>query len=342
VRLAAGELAPQRLGRAFALLCACAGLLSLGDRTVAQTAGGAIVVEAKDAPLNLERPKDRRVGALTYAGGLILNSPGTEGFGGLSGIDVRPDGSFISQSDSGELLTGRIVLDRRGRLAGLADTVWSKLTDETGEPFKGSKNNADAEDITFMPGGGFAVSFEQFPRVELYQDRGQGGSRRLGVPAEAASFPANTGLEAMTAWTDAKGRQRLVEGSEDGRAWSCDLDGKDCVQILDPEVDGPDKEFSLTGLDALPDGHGMVAVYRSFDLLKGLRCMVVWFQPDAPKKIIELARIAPPYTIDNMEGIAALRNRDGSIRLYIVSDDNLNKLQRTVLLAFDWRAPKPN
>ncbi len=328
----------MRLLRGLALLAAGAGLLALGDPTaVAQTGPRAIVVEAKPAPLNLERPKDRRVGALVYAGGLILSSPGTDRFGGLSGIDVRPDGSFISQSDSGELLTGRIVLDRHGRLTGLADTVWAKLTDEQGEPFTGSKNAADSEDITFMPGGGFAVSFEQFPRVELYQ--GRGGSRRLGTPAEAASFPSNTGLEALTVWTDGQGRQRLVEGSEDGRAWSCDLNGQDCAQILDPAVDSPDREFSLTGLDALPDGHGMVAVYRAFDLLKGMRTMVVWFQPDAPKKMTELARIAPPFTIDNMEGIAATRNLDGSIRLYLVSDDNQNRLQRTVLLAFDWREP---
>ena len=52
-----------------------------------------------------------------------------------------------------------------------------------------------------------------------------------------------------------------------------------------------------------------------------------------------LARVSPPYTVDNMEGIAALRNKDGSIRLYLLSDDNLNKVQRTVLLAFDWRGP---
>lgn len=329
----------MRLLPAAALAAAYAVLLAFtGPTAHAQTEAKAVVVEATALPLVPERPRDRRTGALTYAGGLKLTSPGTEGFGGLSGIDVMPDGRFVSQSDAGDLLTGRIVLDRRGRLTGLADTAWAKLTDESGGPFRGSKNLADSEDITFMPGGGFAVSFEQFPRVEAYQ--GTGASRRLGVPAESASFPSNLGLEALTVWTDAQGRQRLVEGSEDGRAWSCDLEGQGCAQILDPAVDGLDKDFSLTGLDALPDGGGMVAVYRAFDLLRGTRCMVVWFRPDAPKKLTELARISPPYTVDNMEGIAALRNRDGSIRLYLVSDDNLNKIQRTVLLAFDWRGPR--
>lgn len=325
--------------RPAALAAACVALIAFaGERAEAQTGAHAIVVEAKPAPLNLERPKDRKIGALTYAGGLILSSPGTEGFGGLSDIDVRPDGTFLSQSDAGDLLTGRIVLDRHGRLTGLADTVWAKLTDEKGEAFKGSKNLADSEDITFMPGGGFAVSFEQEHRVEYYQ--GQGGSRRLGIPAESSSFPSNIGLEGLTVWTDAQGRERLVEGAEDGRAWSCDLEGKDCVLILDSHAEGMDKDFALTSLDALPDGHGMVATYRAFDLLQGMRCQIVWIQPDAPKKLTLLARLAPPFTVDNMEGIAALRNKDGSIRLYVISDDNLNRLQRTVLLAFDWREPK--
>jgi hypothetical protein len=28
---------------------------------------------------------------------------------------------------------------------------------------------------------------------------------------------------------------------------------------------------------------------------------------------------------------------DGAIRFYLLSDDNFSKLQRTLLLAFDWR-----
>jgi hypothetical protein len=228
------------------------------------------------------------------------------------------------------------VLDGERRLAGIADAGWARLTDEQGQPFAGPKDDADAEDITYLPGGGFAVSFEQHPRVEAYVGAGPG--RPLGVPAEASSLPPNTGLEALTAWTDGQGRERLVEGSEDGRAWSCDMQGRACVQILDPARDGPEKAFALTGLDAL-DAGGMVAVYRAFDLIRGARAKVFWLRPEAPRKLTELATIAPPYTVDNMEGIAAVRSADGSIRLYLVSDDNLSKAQRTILLAFDWGAP---
>ena len=39
--------------------------------------------------------------------------------------------------------------------------------------------------------------------------------------------------------------------------------------------------------------------------------------------------------LKNAEGIAAVRRPDGGVRLYILSDDNFNPGQRTLLLAFD-------
>ena len=39
-------------------------------------------------------------------------------------------------------------------------------------------------------------------------------------------------------------------------------------------------------------------------------------------------------TIDNFEGIAARQMPDGSVRLYVISDDNFSIIQRTLLLQF--------
>ena len=40
------------------------------------------------------------------------------------------------------------------------------------------------------------------------------------------------------------------------------------------------------------------------------------------------------YEIDNMEGIAVHRNAAGETILTLISDDNFNPLQRTILLRF--------
>ena len=47
-----------------------------------------------------------------------------------------------------------------------------------------------------------------------------------------------------------------------------------------------------------------------------------------------LARFARPLTVDNYEGVAVTRDADGVTLVYILSDDNFNFLQRTLLLLF--------
>ena len=40
---------------------------------------------------------------------------------------------------------------------------------------------------------------------------------------------------------------------------------------------------------------------------------------------------------DPFEAIAAVPAKDGSVRFYLLSDDNFQSSQRTLLLAFDWK-----
>lgn len=47
-----------------------------------------------------------------------------------------------------------------------------------------------------------------------------------------------------------------------------------------------------------------------------------------------LAEITPDMTVDNIEG-AAVVTVDGRQRLYLLSDDNFNASQRTLLMSFD-------
>jgi hypothetical protein len=303
----------------------------------AQTPPHRFRITSTSIALDPEQPVTR-IGELTYAGGVTLRAKGETRFGGLSGIDVGDDGRFAMHSDSGELFRGRIVLNRRRRLVGLADATAAHITDEQGRAL-GSKSEGDAEDITFLPNGGYALSFEQDHRIVAYA--GAGPARRLAIP-DAALSRRNESLEALTVWRDpATAEDRLVVGAEDGRAWICDMEGRDCSQFLDPARDTPEPDYKLTSLDALPDGRGMIATYRSFDILRGMRAIIAWVQPGAPRQVTPLASLAPPLNVDNFEGVAAVKNPDGSVRLYIVSDDNFSSIQRTLMLAFDWRPPPP-
>jgi len=306
-------------------LAACLALALAACGASAQTGPHPIPIEAEPVPLDRRTPSADRVGSLIYGGGLSLHAR-DKAFGGVSGFDLDSDGRFVAVTDAGSLIRGRVLLDAAGHLVGLADTTIAPLTDEQGRVFP-TKNAGDAEDVTLLPDGGFAVAFEQEHRILVYPVAGP--PRRLPVP-EDADLGSNRGIEALTVW-----QGRLIVGAEGGDAWSCDLDGGDCRQILEAAHSGLGRDYSLTGLDAAPDGR-LLAVYRGFSLFGGLRAAVAEIRPGEAPPVTVLARLAPGLSIDNLEAIAALPGPDGRMRLYLASDDNFSPLFRTLLLAFDW------
>lgn len=310
------------------LAAALAGLVAAGCGARAQTVAYPIAIEAR--PIAADK-RGAAVGDLTYVGGFSLKAEGTDSFGGLSGFDIEPDGRFVAVSDAGDLVRGRVTPQ------GVTGATIARLADESGQAFQG-KMSADAEGLTLLEDGGMALSFEQDHRFLAYP--ATGAPRRLPGLIGARVGP-NAGFEALAAWRDpATGEQRLVVGAENGDAWSCGPQMGVCRQILSAERDNPGGGFRLTGLDALPDGR-LVALYRSASLLTGLRASICVVTPGAERPVRELARLPGPIGVDNMEGIAALPNPDGSVRLYLVSDDNFAGWQRTLLLMFDWR-PTPS
>jgi hypothetical protein len=56
--------------------------------------------------------------------------------------------------------------------------------------------------------------------------------------------------------------------------------------------------------------------------------------PQAPLPTRLLARWQSPVLLDNMEGLA-LRREGDRVFVYLVSDDNLNSLQQTLLMKFE-------
>lgn len=316
---------------------AVAALVLAGCQAKAQgtVAPSPITVHGEALPLDPGDPRRTRVGELTYAGGLKLTAAGTSSFGGLSGLDVAADGvSFIAQEDVGALVRGRLRLDGAGRLAGVEDATFQLLVGEDGRPW-GRKVDADAEDVTLTPEG-YAVSYEQDHRVLAYPAAG-GPGVRLPVSPDLMKRPPNSGLEALS-WRDG----RLYEGAEDGEVWRCDpRPGGACDSVMRTS---PFPGYRLTGLDAA--GRGFVAVYRSLDVLHGWRATIAWLEPagadgEGPWTARRLAVLERPLTRDNMEGIAAVPRPSGGFRLYLVSDDNFKRFERTLLLAFDWPGPPP-
>lgn len=267
------------------------------------------------------------VGTFRFAGGVALTSPDTSRLHGLSDLDIAANGRLVAISDDGDLVKGRIVLDAAGRLAGVADITLAPLTDPDGKPLGGDKTTSDAEGLIRLANGAMMVSFERRHRIWLYSGK---AGRPSTAPSPDAPFPDNDGMEAL-ALDPSGGPGTYLVGREDTReTWTCRLSGG-CVPGMRP---GDASMGKLVAARALP-GERWAFLLRDFNPVTGatIRLLIT----DRAGRTLDLHKITGPATVDNFEGLAALPRKDGSVRFYLLSDDNFSTLQRTLLLAFDWR-----
>jgi hypothetical protein len=95
--------------------------------------------------------------------------------------------------------------------------------------------------------------------------------------------------------------------------------------------------FRPTDAALLPDGR-LLVLNRRFRLFEGwsARLVMAGLGPDGVIATREIAALAPPLTVDNMEAMSVTREGGRTI-LWLASDDNFSPLQRTLLLKFELR-----
>lgn len=308
----------------------------LAVAVIAPSGADPLPLSASTLALNPENLELTAVGALTYRGGLHLSSPDPR-FGGLSGLSVSPDGGRLTAvSDRGHWVAATLVYDGSGQLTGVAAGEIGDLADPDGAPVADTPLH-DAEELV-RDGADWLVTFERHHRIWRYPAIPGGFAKRpqrVPDPPGLARAPPNGGLEALARLPDGR-LFGLVEGrdGEGGRTpgWVGTPGRWLPLEYVRTGI------FRPTGAAALPDGD-VVVLERRFTLLGGpgarlARVPAAALHHGATAEGTEIAVLAPPLVVDNMEGIAARRGADGETILYLVSDDNFNVLQRTILLMF--------
>ncbi len=280
------------------------------------------------------------VGHLAFRGGVELAAE--EQLGGLSSMEVLDNDRIMMLNDDAEWFEARLVFDERGWLTGVTDMRYAPALNERGVAFP-NKDTGDSEGLAQLADGRFAASFEGTQSIRIFDLNRDGpfGASTFGPPlADTERLPPNAGLEALASMSDGS----LLVGAEGGARdttplWVVPLDARTPVA---PRINYPlASGYSLTALDRLPNG-GFVALERFYAPIIGARARITRF-PEASlsargetlPEVEELARLAPPMPVDNFEGVAATRAPDSATRIYILSDDNYNRRQHTLLLAFD-------
>ncbi|HTO83996.1 MAG TPA: esterase-like activity of phytase family protein [Methylomirabilota bacterium] len=296
-------------------------------------------IRSQPLVLKLDDPAQRRVGKLVWRGGISMTASSAN-FGGWSDLHVSPDGKSLSSiSDEGSWLTATIDYDPDGNLVGLSNGRIGSLRGLDGKPLQ-SKVMSDAEGVALLPDGSWLVSFERHHRFWRYPTL-DGTPTPIDGPADLGKQPNNGGVEAVTALADG----RIVAISEEYevkpgvlRGWIGQpaAGGRYTWQTFE-YVKTPD--FNPTAIRLLPDG-SFVLLERAFDPARGVRVRVMQFsaaelRPGGTVQAQQLARLASPYAVDNLEGLSVGKGARGETLLWMISDDNFNPLQRNILLMFE-------
>ncbi|MDK9697326.1 MAG: esterase-like activity of phytase family protein [Siculibacillus sp.] len=319
--------------------------------------GGAAVVTARPiVDFHPSEPGRRRFGDLEFLGGLVLSSS-ESAFQSLSALVSRDSGrTLVSVTDEGTWVGLRLDTDEAGRPLGVAAVDVAPLLDAAGKPFP-TKWARDAESLAFRPtptGGELLVGFEGHHRVLAYTVTGDArsafhapGRPVAGAPREIASLRGNRGLEGLAVAppnTPLAGALLLLAeeprpGEADQPAWIVGGPRPGLAHLARRD------HYAVTDAAFLPTGD-LLVLQRRFGVRIGLgmRLVRIAAADVRPGRAVEgrvLLEADWGWEIDNMEGLAVDTAPDGSTILTLVSDDNGNWFQRTVLLRFRLHDRRP-
>lgn len=324
-----------RKRRLAALLLVCA-VLAPGTWVRSDpTAGSRFEVNLAPVAVSLAARQD----GLTREGLWEITSPYMD-FGGYSAMFVLGGDRLQLFSDRGSRLVIRLPT------AVTPDSPVSPDTSLLTRPFASvqdigpfSDRYADIESATRDPATGeYWLGFENFNAVAKY-DAANNFIAAV-QPPEMRNWPVNSGAEAMVRLNNGH-FLILPEHRGQGVLFFGDPTHKGRTQTFAFHLPDP---YYATDMAALPDGRVLI-------LARGLEWGLPPFTarlyladpadiaPDAvwtPQLVAKLDALLPR---ENYEALAVVPQDDGSLVLWIASDDNLAALQRTLLARLRWRPP---
>lgn len=292
----------------------------------------AVKGQSVSRPLRAEMPAGQRFGQLTLLGAVEWTADRPD-FGGFSALALQPDGAFIALTDKAHWARARMVHDGQGHLTAIDGLKVGRLYGPDGtylqRPFM------DSEALTRAPDGSWLISFEAEHRISRFADL-TAPEQPLPVQPDLGALRNNGGLESLLSLPDG----RIIAVAEDGTDWTRGFQGwiinGERIESFSIARDG---WFLPVDLAIGPDGGTLYLLERRFTLIGGVATRLRRFpahalKPGATITGETLFTSPPSLPLDNMEGLAVKRGDAGETLLYMISDDNFNALQRTLITQF--------
>jgi hypothetical protein len=232
-------------------------------------------------------------------------------FGGVSALAVNGD-QLLALTDSGTLV-------RLPRPGSQGQALVRDLLAGPGTPR--FKSNRDSEALARDPAGrGWWVAFEQWHQLWLYDRDFRRPLARIDLGRRRWSD--NRGVEAMSA--DGRGLRLFPEP------------GDEWLRIDGPRIQNHrlvSRYGYISDAVRLPDGR-LLLVARKFGLAGIAKRLVAVEGEGSSPKLRSVARLGLG-PIDNVEAIAAEPLGPGGTRLWLMTDNDFRRGQRTLLVALD-------
>lgn len=281
------------------------------------------------------RPLDVRpasAGALHFVRGWHLTSPHSR-FGGFSAVArIGPKGVLLV-GDNG--YATRLRLERSGRLA-LVRIAPLPVPD--GWPDR--KSMLDAESLFVDPGAGALwVGLERTNQLWRFDDAMTRLEARL-APAAMRDWPKGRGPEAMARLADGRVVIFAEGGRRDPRSNAAVMFAGDPGAVARPPLEffyDSEGKGSVSDAAPLPDGR-ILLVHRDVGWNPVFTSTIAIADPADIRTGAVLRSqtigVVPRALADNFEG-AAVEVADGRTYLWLVSDDNFQRWQRSLLVQFE-------
>lgn len=281
---------------------------------------------------------DSNIGEMEVTGVWHLTSPNSL-FGSYSSLLIDDDGRFLSASDAGQLLR----FPKPGADGDIRIETFAGRTVRR-------KKYIDIESLTRDPDTGrIWVGFEGSNTIERF-DAALRDSDRV-EPPQMEDWSSNSGPESMARLADG----RFIVVSEGYNDWG-GIGFPGLLFPSDPVAGAEALEFTFkppsgyrpVDMVQIPDGRALILVRAvHFAPLPYFTAKIVLADPAAIAEDTVwsgdvIGAIAPPMPSDNMEGLTFEENLDGSLTLWVISDDNgAGFLQRTLLMRLRWDPAPP-
>ena len=285
-------------------------------------------------------------GSLIFKNGYSLSSP-SPFWGGLSGMAISKKGKKLALVSDAGFWAMLDLSYKDKRLDAPKEALVGPLLSKKGKVLKRSKDR-DAEAITLLNSDKFfgkaLISFEDNHRIGRFTIGKKGinsAPHYLKLPSITRRLRGNAGLEAMAVLRGGKYKGALVAITQSKKdkngnfiGWIVRKGKIRKIRFTPPPLD----KYRITDAVSLANGDLLLLERRYKFLTVNIRVRYVKQSELLGKRPIRgrivLEANNHDHVVDNMEGISAHTNKKGETIITLLSDDNFNGFQQTLLMQF--------